>query len=127
MPVAQFGTVCAPASSSTDWSAPLVKLGASFTKSTVMPAVVWAVLKGLPPPFWELSATPPLAKAFWSQARKVRPLATVPLKSALGTKRTRVIASDASRRALLLETALNGVQLVPLSNENCQAPLVLST
>ena len=36
MLVAQLATVCAPASSATVWSAPLVKLGASLTAVTVM-------------------------------------------------------------------------------------------
>ena len=36
IPVAQAVTVCAPASSATVWSAPLVKLGASLTPLTVI-------------------------------------------------------------------------------------------
>ena len=34
--VAQPGTDCAPPSSATDWSPPLVKLGSSFTEVTVI-------------------------------------------------------------------------------------------
>jgi hypothetical protein len=40
MPVAQFGTACAPASSATVWFAPFVKLGTSLIGLTVMATVV---------------------------------------------------------------------------------------
>jgi len=46
--VAQVATVCAPASSSTVWSAPLVKLGAWFTAVTVI-VKVCAALVSTPP------------------------------------------------------------------------------
>ena len=41
--VAQLATVCAPVSSFTDWSAPLVKLGASFTAVTLIETVAEAL------------------------------------------------------------------------------------
>src|SRR5215212_10452158 len=43
MLVAQPSIVCAPASSFTLWSAPLVKPGASFTASTVTLTVFWSL------------------------------------------------------------------------------------
>ena len=49
MLVAQFAMDCAPAPSSTDGSAPLVKLGASFTAVTVMMNVCAALMST--PPF----------------------------------------------------------------------------
>ena len=55
MPVAQPATVCAPASSSTVWSAPFVKLGASLTAVTVI-VKVCAALVSTPP-----LAVPPLS------------------------------------------------------------------
>ena len=51
--VAQLATLCAPASSLTVWSAPLVKLGASLTATTVMVKVCGAEVST--PPF----AVPP--------------------------------------------------------------------
>ena len=53
--VAQPGTVCAPASSSTVWFAPFVKLGASLTGVTVI-VKVCAALVSTPP-----LAVPPLS------------------------------------------------------------------
>ena len=55
MAVAHGLTVWAPASSSTVWSAPLVKLGASLTAVTVM-VKVWVALVSTPP-----LAVPPLS------------------------------------------------------------------
>ncbi len=55
--VAQPLTDCAPASSFTVWSAPFVKLGASFTAFTVI-VKVWVALSFTPP-----LAVPPLS---WS-------------------------------------------------------------
>ncbi len=49
MLVAQVAAVCAPASSLIAWSAPLVKLGASFTAVTV--TVTVATLLSRPPSF----------------------------------------------------------------------------
>src|SRR5262245_51555956 len=66
MPVAQPLTVCAPASSSTVWSAPLVKLGASLTALTVMTKLCVG-----------LESTPPLAVPPLSFATSV--LVAVPL------------------------------------------------
>ena len=48
MSVAQPVTVCAPAPSPTDWSGPLVKLGASFTAVTLI-TNVWLGLALMPP------------------------------------------------------------------------------
>ncbi len=48
MPVAQLATDCAPASSSTVWSGPLVKLGAWLTGLTVMPTVAAALELSIP-------------------------------------------------------------------------------
>ena len=50
--------------------------------------------------------------------------ATVPLKFAAGTKRTRVFASAASRRALVALTAPSGCQLLP-SVVYCQLPFAV--
>src|ERR1051325_4027873 len=52
---------------------------------------------------------------------------TVPLKSVLGTKRMRVLASEASSRAVASVGEPNGVQTPPLLIVNCQTPSVLST
>ena len=49
MPVAQPATVWAPASSSTDWSAPAVKLGALFTAVTSIVNVCGALVSAPPP------------------------------------------------------------------------------
>ena len=54
-PVAQPATVCAPASSSTVWSGPLVNDGASLTAVTVI-VKVWMALVSSPP-----LAVPPLS------------------------------------------------------------------
>ena len=69
MAVAHGLTVWAPASSSTVWSAPLVKLGASLTAVTVMVKVWVALLStpplAVPPSSWMLTVTmaEPLALA----------------------------------------------------------------
>src|SRR5438874_284814 len=55
MLVAQPATVCGPASSSTVWLAPLVKLGGSLTAVTAM-VNVWTALVSTPP-----LAVPPLS------------------------------------------------------------------
>jgi hypothetical protein len=55
MPVAQLAIVCAPALSADVWSAPFVKLGASFTAVTVIVNVCVA-LASMPP-----LAVPPLS------------------------------------------------------------------
>src|SRR6516225_5734194 len=60
MLVAQPATVCGPASSKTVWSAPLTKLGASFTGVTVIVNVCGALV-----------STPPLAVPPSSWARTV--------------------------------------------------------
>ena len=56
--------------------------------STVMPEWAVAVLKAVVPPFDVVLAVPPAVPLVWSQARKVMPVATVPLKSAAGSNRT---------------------------------------
>src|SRR5437016_10252964 len=65
MLVAQLATDCAPASSRTVWSGPLVKLGGSLTGLTVIVAVAVVALKaevGLAPPLLtEASTTLPSA------------------------------------------------------------------
>src|SRR5258705_110389 len=53
--VAQPGTVCGPESSRTDWSAPLMKLGASLTNATLI-LNVCGTLVSTPP-----LAVPPLS------------------------------------------------------------------
>ncbi len=67
--MAQPATDCAPASSVTVWSAPLVKLGASFTAVTVIVNVCAALVStpplAVPPSSWILTVTvaEPLALA----------------------------------------------------------------
>ena len=53
-----------------------------------MLALAVAVENALVPPLVVVSAVLPAVPLVWSQARKVRPLLTVPLKLAFGTKRT---------------------------------------
>src|SRR4030095_6062890 len=65
--VAHGDTVCGPASSFTVWSAPLVKLGASFTELIVM-VNVWGALVStppfnVPPSSWLLTVTVALPNA----------------------------------------------------------------
>src|SRR4051794_40218525 len=69
----------------------------------------------------------PATPLVWSQARKVRPFVTVPFQSALGTKRTYVVASAASRRAEVLLGEPKLFQELPPLVEYCQTPFVLST
>ena len=54
-------------------------------------------------------------------------IVAVPLKSASGTKRTRVPAAEASSTAELFVTAPKAVQAPPPLVEYCQAPLASST
>jgi hypothetical protein len=95
--------------------------GASLTGLMAMLAVAVAVLNAVIPPLLVVSAVPPAEPLVWSHARNVMPL-TVPLKSALGTKRTRVLASAASRRALAAVGLPNGDQLEPPLVEYCHVP-----
>ena len=67
--VAHPPTLCAAASSSTDWFAPLVKLGTSFTALTVI-VNVWVALVSTPPLdvpplswIWTLTVVEPFAFA----------------------------------------------------------------
>src|SRR5438067_2530156 len=107
----------------TVWSAPA---GASFTEATTMEAVSTAVLKAVVPPVREVSTLVPLTPEVWSQARKVIPEATVPLKSAAGWSRILLEAVEARSRAFELDTDPTFVQVVPESVEYCQFPLVES-
>ena len=59
------------------------------------------------------SAVPPFAPLVVSQARKVMALVIVPLKFAFGWKASRVFASAASKRAVVVDTAPKAVQFVP--------------
>jgi len=105
----------------------LSKTGASFRALTTISAVAVAVLKAVVPPLVELSAVPPLLPLVWSHARKVIPGLTVPFQSALGTKRTLVLASAASRRADDSDGVPKAVHVLPLSVVYCQVPWLLST
>src|SRR5262245_27317709 len=69
--VAQPGTVCAPASSSADWSAPAADAGASLTAVMVM-VKVCAALVSAPP-----LAVPP-------SSRRARVMVALPLALAAG-------------------------------------------
>src|SRR5438128_5512863 len=104
-----------------------VLTGGSLTAATAIPAVAVAALKALVPPLVDVLAVPPAAPLLWSHARKVIPAATVPLKFAAGTKRTRVDASAASRRAAELLGLPKLLHVAPPLRENCHAPLLLST
>ena len=101
--------------------------GASLTALTVTLARALALLKAVLPPLTLASAVAPALPEEASQARRVRPLLTVPFQSALGTKRTALSASASSRRAALSLGAPKGVQLLPPSVLNCQLPWLLST
>ena len=92
-----------------------------------MPLLATAPLNAVFAPLLLVSAVAPVRPVLRSQARKVRPPATVPFQLALGTKRTEVLASAASRRAEPSLTAPNASQLLPPSRVYCQAPLRLST
>ena len=104
-----------------------VSTGASFTGLTVIELLNAAPLKAVLPPLLLVSAVPPAVPLVWSQARQIRPLVTLPFQLAFGTKRTQVLASDASKRAVLAPGVPKAVQLAPASVEYCQAPLLLST
>src|SRR5882757_4553321 len=93
----------------------------------MMLAVAVAELNAVDPPLVLTSAVLPAAPLVWSHARNVTPLVTVPLKSALGTNRMRVLASAASSREDVLLGVPKAFQFVPASVEYCHAPLVLST
>ena len=70
MAVAQFGTDCGPASSSTFWFGPLVKVGGSFTPVTVI-VNVWVGLVSWPPlavPASSTAFTLTVAMPFWLAA-----------------------------------------------------------
>src|SRR5439155_7380544 len=104
-----------------------VLTGGSLTAATAIPAVAVAALKAVVPPLLDVLAVPPAAPLVWSHARKVIPAATVPLKFAAGTKRTRVDPSAASRRAVEVVGLPKLLQLDPPLRENCHVPLLLST
>ena len=95
--VAQLGTLCGPASSSTFWSGPLVKLGASFTAFTVM-VKVSGVLVSCPP-----LAVPPSS---WSSSV----MSAEPLASSAGVYVSAPVASTpgpaANRPELVLPVML---------------------
>ena len=77
--MAQPVTVCVPASSSTDWSGPAVKLGALLTAVTAI-VNVWAGLVSLPP-----KAVPPLSTACTvTVASPLAPAAVVYVKVPFG-------------------------------------------
>ena len=69
-----------------------------------------------------MSNVPPLTPLDWSHARNV--IVALPLKLALGTKRIRVLASEASVSAAEVETVGKFCQLLPPFKLNCQVPLV---
>src|SRR5687767_11807192 len=100
--------------------------GASFTDWTAMLAVSVVLLNAVVPPFVVASPVPPADPDDWSHARYVSPL-TAPLKFAFGTNRTRVLASDASKRAAAAPGAPKASHAPPPLSEYCHAPFVLST
>ena len=65
-----------------------MRVGASLTAVTVMPAVAVALENALLPPLVLVLAVLPAVPLVWSQARKVMPGLTVPFQLAFGTKRT---------------------------------------
>ena len=97
IPVAQPLTVCGPESSATLWSAPLVKLGASFTAVTAIVKVCVALVSS--PPL----AVPPLS------LRETETVA-VPFAFAAGVKVSTPVGETAgctAKRALLSLETLN--------------------
>ena len=108
-------------------AAPLAT-GASLTGVTVMPPAAVALLNAVAPPLTLVLAVLPATPLVWSQARNVRPVVTVPFQLALGTKRTRVVAtSPANNRALATVGVPKATHAPPPLVEYCQVPLVLST
>ena len=105
----------------------LVIIGASLTALTVMPALAVALLNAVLAPFALTFIVPEATPSVRSQARKVRPEATLPLQLALGTKRTSVPASLVRSRAVVEDGDPKLDQLLPPLMEYCQLPLVLTT
>ena len=125
LPLAALNT--SVASSLTACAAGMVLTGASFTAVTVIALLNVALLNAVLPPLLLASAVPPAVPLLWSQARRLSPFVTLPFQFAFGTKRTQLLASVASRRAVVALGVPKAVQLAPASVEYCQAPLLLST
>ena len=107
--------------------APPLAIGASLTAVTLSAADALARLKAVLPPPVAASAVRPTVPLVWSQAWNVMPAASVPFQLALGTKRTSVPASAASKRALPVAGVPKAAQVPPLLLLYCHAPLLLST
>ncbi len=106
MPVAHPATLCAPASSSTVWSAPLVNDGASFTPSTVT-VNVWLADSSSPP-----FAVPPLS-------RRTSVTVADPVALAAGVKVSVPLAATAGpaeKSAALVLSVIANVSVWPLSS-----------
>jgi hypothetical protein len=87
-------------------------VGASFTAVTVIVPVAVLLEYAVLPPFVLTSAVAPAVPLVWSHARYVT--VAVPLKSAVGTKRTLVFASSPlSSRAALALTPVSVVHATP--------------
>ena len=106
--------------------ASLADVGASFEAVTVMLALAVADENAVEPPLVEVLAVLPALPLVPSQARIVRPAATVPFQFDAGTKRIAAPPSAASRRALASLAADRVCHVVPGPIVNCQLPFVLS-
>ena len=106
---------------------PAVRTGTSFTLVTVTSALASPLLYAVVPPLDVVFAVAPAVPLVRSQALKDSPPDTVPLKFALGTKRTRVSASAFNRVATAMEGVVKAFQLVPPFREYSQAPLVVAS
>src|SRR5262249_30223182 len=93
---------------------------------TVIEGDAVALEKAVPPPLLLASTFEPAVPEVWSQARNVTALLTVPLKPELGTRRSLVLESALSSRALVGETEPTLVQLEPPSVVYCQEPWLVS-
>ena len=101
-------------------------MGASWTESTVIFAVLWSELNAVVPPLVDVSTLVPAVPAVelpvidrWSQARKVNDPPD-PKKSALGRKRS--LSATSKRRDCDADTLPTGLKSVPLI-ENSRVPL----
>ena len=87
------------ASSLIAWSLIALRVGTSLTAVTVTEAAAVAALKAVLPPTWPEVSIVPLAPSERSHARKTSPEGTVPLKLALGSKRTNASKLSSRREA----------------------------
>ena len=88
-------------------------VGASLSALTTTLTVSVSILKAVVSPFVLTSMFVPDVPKVWSQARNVKPLVMLPLKSAVGANNTRVLGSSGNNKALVSDTPPIGVQVVP--------------